>query len=168
MNRLSLRSIHLPQPPNWWPPAPGWWLLALLLIALIVAAVAWYQSRRRRKRLVRWLDQQLQQVPQQADGANALHRLLRESFCQLDPALVSANERYWRQALERLAAAHTIEQLLALEASRYQPRTITTSDIVAATAEARPLLMAALLHSRHSKKRLNQLAAEQATLQEEL
>lgn len=103
---ITLRDIHLPQPPGWWPPAPGWWLLAALVLAVaaIIAILLWRRIRRRRA-LRRLFDEG---VAAAADGparVAAISELLRRATREHDPAAAALQGGEWLAFLDRDAAA---------------------------------------------------------------
>lgn len=124
---LPLRDIHLPPNPPWWPPAPGWWvLLAVICAALALGYVLWRRMHRARI----WRERVLAEIRQLADRhsnddaayAAALHQLLRRAAWRYSADAHHLQGEPWRRVLSEVPVdAATLDTLMTLEASMYQP-----------------------------------------------
>ncbi|HUA81301.1 MAG TPA: DUF4381 domain-containing protein [Dyella sp.] len=124
---LPLRDIHLPPNPSWWPPAPGWWIV----FAIVCAGGLWaYRVYRRARHRRLWRMRVLAEVRLLSDHhahddaayAASLHQLLRRAAWRYTADAHHVQGDSWRRVLAQVPIdAGTLDTLMTLEASMYQP-----------------------------------------------
>lgn len=124
---LPLRDIHLPPDPPWWPPAPGWWVLFVVVCAAFVLG---FVLLRRMRRTRIWRERVMAEIRLLADRhpsddaayAAALHQLLRRAAWRYAVDAHHLQGEPWRRVLAQVPVdAATLDTLMTLEASMYQP-----------------------------------------------
>jgi hypothetical protein len=140
-------SVKRPSDPPWWPPAPGCWVV---FVVVCVALVLGYVLLRRMRRARIWRARVLAEIRQLADRypnddaayAAALHQLLRRAALRYAADAHHLQGEPWRGVLAQVPVdAATLDTLMTLEASMYQPG--ATFDRIAVEGAVRRWLQAA-------------------------